>query len=61
MGLLRWDVEAPANAAGDDARVIEYKYTVEYDRQYVVAMPEGKQTLQEEFERLQRDRQKRGG
>jgi hypothetical protein len=61
MGILRWDIEAPAEAAGDDARLIEYRYAVEYDRQYVVSLPEGKQSLQEEFERLQRDRQKRGG
>jgi uncharacterized protein (TIGR02231 family) len=59
MGLLRWDVEAPANASGEDARLITYKYSVEYDRQYVVSLPESKQTLQEEFERLQRNRQKR--
>jgi hypothetical protein len=59
MGLLRWDVEAPANSAGEDARLITYKYSVEYDRQYVVSLPASKQQLQEEFERLQKDRQKR--
>ena len=59
MGLLRWDIEVAANAAGETARLIDYHYTVEYDRQYVVSLPESKQTLQEEFERLQRDRQKR--
>lgn len=59
MGLLRWDVQVAANAAGDDARQIDYSYAVEYDRQYVVSLPSSKQSLQEEFERLQRDRQKR--
>jgi hypothetical protein len=59
MGLLRWDVDAAANAAGEEARLITYDYTVEYDRQYVVSSPTSKQTLQEEFERLQRERQKR--
>jgi uncharacterized protein (TIGR02231 family) len=59
MGLLRWDVDAPANAAGETARLIIYKYTVEYDRKFVVSLPSSKQTLQEEFERLQRERQKR--
>jgi hypothetical protein len=59
VGLLRWDIDAPANAAGEDARLITYKYSVEYDRQYVVSMPTAKQSLQEEFERLQRERQKR--
>ena len=59
MGLLRWDIEVAANAAGEEARLIDYHYAVEYDRQYVVSLPESKQSLQEEFERLQRDRQKR--
>lgn len=59
MGLLRWDVEAPADAAGEAARLITYKYAVEYDRKFVVSVPSSKDTLQEEFERLQRDRQKR--
>lgn len=59
VGLLRWDIEAPANSAGEDARLITYKYAVEYDRQYVVSLPASKQQLQEEFERLQRERQKR--
>lgn len=59
MGLLRWDVDVPAHAAGEDARLIGYHYAVEYDRQYVVSLPAAKQQLQEEFERLQRGRQKR--
>jgi hypothetical protein len=59
MGILRWDVEVPANASGESARLVEYQYTIEYDRQYVVSLPESKQRLQEEFERLQRERQKR--
>jgi hypothetical protein len=59
MGLLRWDIEVPAKASGEEARLIEYQYAVEYDRQYVVSLPAAKQTLQEEYERLQRDRQKR--
>jgi len=59
MGILRWDIDAPAKAAGEAAHIIKYHYTVEYDRKYVVSLPEAKQTLQEEFERLQRERQKR--
>ena len=58
MGILRWNVEVPAGAAGADAKVIDYKYSVEYDRQYVVSAPTTKQTQQEEFERMQRERQK---
>jgi hypothetical protein len=59
LGLLRWDVEVPADAAGEDARLIDYTYTVEYDRQFIVSSPSSKQSQQEEFERLQRERQKR--
>jgi len=58
MGLLRWEVDIPANAAGENARLIEYQYAVEYDRKFQVTLPSGKQ-LQEDFERLQRSRQKR--
>src|SRR3954447_22143088 len=59
MGLLRWEIEAPPKSAGENARLIKYHYKVEYDRQFVVSLPAAKQTLQEEFERLQRERQKR--
>jgi hypothetical protein len=59
MGILRWDIEVPAKAAGENARLIKYHYVVEYDRQFVVSLPTSKQMLQEEFERLQRGRQKR--
>jgi hypothetical protein len=58
-GILRWDIDVPANASGETSRLVEYQYTMEYDRQYVVSLPESKQRLQEEFERLQRERQKR--
>ena len=58
MGILRWEVEVPAQAAGENARLIRYHHKVEHDRQFVVALPEAKQSLQEEFERLQRGRQK---
>lgn len=59
MGILRWDVEVPADAAGESARLITYDYGVEYDRKFVVSMPSTKEVQQQEFEQLQRDRQKR--
>lgn len=59
MGLLRWDIEVPADAAGETARLITYKYGVEYDRKFVVSLPAATEKLQEEFEQLQRGRQKR--
>ena len=59
MGILRWDVEVPADAAGESARLITYDYGVEYDRKFVVSLPSTKEVQQQEFERLQRGRQKR--
>jgi len=58
MGILRWDIEAPVGATGENARLIEYAFTVEYDRNFMLTSPISKQQLQEEFERLQRGRQK---
>jgi len=31
-GILRWDVDVPANASLADARTVEYKFRVEYDK-----------------------------
>lgn len=59
MGILRWDVDVPADAAGESARLITYDYGVEYDRKFVVSLPSTKEVQQQEFEQLQRDRQKR--
>jgi len=57
MGLLRWEIDVPADASGADARLVEYRVQVEYDRQYQIALPSNKQ-LQKDFDRLQRSRQK---
>lgn len=32
-GIMRWDVKVPANAANDTALVLEYGFTLEFDRQ----------------------------
>ena len=48
----------PANAGGNAAKLVEYNYTVEYDRQF--ALTAAKQTTeqqQQEFEQLLRQRQ----
>ncbi|MFP4055416.1 MAG: mucoidy inhibitor MuiA family protein [Candidatus Brocadiia bacterium] len=60
-GILRWDVEVPAGAAGEDARTLEYSYTVEFDRTLHLSTPLGADKgqaseLREEFERLQQKR-----
>lgn len=59
-GILRWEIEVPASATGEAARLIEYSYTAEFDRQFQLAaatadVPE----QQREFEQLQRARNKR--
>jgi uncharacterized protein (TIGR02231 family) len=35
-GILRWDVEVPANATGTDAMGLDYQFRMEYDRQMSV-------------------------
>ena len=55
-GILRWDVTVPASATVNDAHVIEYSYTVEYDRNYVVSLPGTMNQQKLEFEQLQRVR-----
>ena len=58
-GILRWEVEVPAGASGEDAHMVEYGYTVEYDRSFdltTLAGDDGRQ--QKEFEELQRGRGK---
>jgi uncharacterized protein (TIGR02231 family) len=36
-GILRWDVEVPAQAIGPKALAIEYQFSLEYDRQMSVS------------------------
>ncbi|MCE9552795.1 MAG: DUF4139 domain-containing protein [Planctomycetes bacterium] len=38
-GILRWDVEVPAHAAGDTARMVTYGYRVEFDRNFALTAP----------------------
>lgn len=37
QGMLRWDVQAPAQAAGTAALAVEYRFTLEYDKQMLIA------------------------
>ncbi len=55
-GILRWDVEVAGGASGDDAVAIEYAFTVEYDRNYIVSLPDSMNQLKQDFEQLQRGR-----
>ena len=58
-GLLRWDIEAAAATSGEKARLIEYSFRVDYDRNFQLTSADGSQQLQQEYEQLQRQRGKR--
>jgi hypothetical protein len=34
--ILRWDVEVPAQASGTEAKMVEYKFELEYDKQMTI-------------------------
>ena len=55
-GILRWEISVPANATVNAAHVIEYSYTVEYDRKFVVSLPGSLNQQKREFEQLQKYR-----
>jgi uncharacterized protein (TIGR02231 family) len=56
-GILRWDIEVPAGATGENARLIKYNYTAEFDRQFQLgAAATDTPSQQREFEELQRVR-----
>lgn len=58
LGILRWDIEAPAAASGSGARAVSYGYSLEFDRSLSLVSPAGPQQerFREEFERLMRAR-----
>jgi uncharacterized protein (TIGR02231 family) len=39
-GILRWEIEVPAKAAGEQARQVEYRYRMEFDRNMAIAEPQ---------------------
>jgi uncharacterized protein (TIGR02231 family) len=55
-GILRWDVEVGARSAGDKARLIEYSYKLEFDRNMAVTTPSAGVRAKEEFEQMQKAR-----
>ncbi|MBC8869992.1 MAG: mucoidy inhibitor MuiA family protein [Planctomycetes bacterium] len=56
-GIVRWDIEVAANAMGENARLIEYGYTVEFDRSFqLTAAASDSPEQRQEFEQLQRAR-----
>jgi hypothetical protein len=59
-GILRWDIEVPANASGAKARMVEFDYKLEYARQFFLSNPAkpGAAAPADEFMELQRNRLK---
>ena len=58
-GILRWDTEVAGRAVGEKAQEIEYSFTLEHDRQYVVSLPANLQQQEIEYNELENSR--RGG
>ncbi|NQU22645.1 MAG: mucoidy inhibitor MuiA family protein [Candidatus Nealsonbacteria bacterium] len=67
-GILRWEIDIPAAATGKDARIVEYGFTVDFDRNFALSAvgvggggddPAAPAALQEDFEMMQRSRLKR--
>ncbi len=57
-GILRWDTTIDAGATGEKAAVTEYRYTLEFDRNFGLASEVDKR-LEEQFNREQLERRKR--
>lgn len=58
LGILRWDVQVPAKAAGQTERAVTYNYTLEFDRNTILANPTGEAAAAQEadFMELQEQR-----
>lgn len=57
--ILRWDVEVPAGSVGEQAKLVMYEFSVEFERAFSLTAATGSQQLQQEFEQLQKARVKR--
>lgn len=53
MGILRWQIDVPAKAAGATAKTLEYEFKMEFDRNMRVAEPPAQQVelQKEEFKK----------
>jgi uncharacterized protein (TIGR02231 family) len=53
-GILRWDLEVAADASGEDARLVEFEYQVEFDRNLSLRSPgaDADPAAQREFEQM---------
>jgi len=61
-GILRWDIELPAKAAGEKARLVQYGFTLEFDRTRDLTQPgrpgapAAAPAARAEFEEMQKQR-----
>ena len=62
-GILRWEINVPAGATGEKVRIVEYGFTLDFDRNLALHIPGTSQPdaqpapamkLQQEFEIQQR-------
>ncbi len=56
--ILRWDLDVPAGASGEKSLAVEYDFTVDHDRSFVIADAANERAA-EEFQKLERARQKK--
>ena len=38
-GILRWEIETPASATGEKVRIVEYAFTLDFDRNFALRIP----------------------
>lgn len=50
MGILRWEIQVPAKASGASARMVEYEFKMEFDRNMHVTEPSAQQVEQQKQE-----------
>ena len=55
-GILRWDISVAGGSTGEEARIIDYGFKVEFDRKYQLAAVGPNRQLQQEFNDLQLNR-----
>jgi uncharacterized protein (TIGR02231 family) len=53
-GILRWEIPVPAGAVREKARVIEYGFSVEFDRNFQLGTLEGGKQQQSEFQQMEK-------
>jgi hypothetical protein len=57
--ILRWDIELAGEASGEKAFEITYSFTVDHDRNFLIADASNEPNGIQEFQQLERSRQKR--